>query len=241
MPPNIRFSDLAGRGQTRITMAQVRAWISQLSGSPGEGITAARDAVTLRRKTAEQATETLRDQLGLTEGDFFGPAGGTPDEPYLGTLDRENYPLRSPDATGIITDYNDVLAHQLFVSLGGPNLLKSRKRNKGLDPVFLQTWIPLSQAWCRTAVEKQTAVFFQEASLNDSADTQMGRNRIRTNISYLYLRMLGEDPTDEEVEDLLNNIFLHYLPPDGQVSERNKVPWTAVCAALAQDPLWLTY
>ena len=242
MPPNIRFSDLASRGQTGLTVAQIRSWISALEANPGDQVTAARDAVTLRRKTAEQAIETLADQLGLTESDFFRGAGGTPNEPYLRALNADNYPVRSPDGTGIITDYSEGLAHQLFISLGGPNLLKNRKRNKELNPVFLQTWISLSQAWCRTSVEKGNSVLFQQASLNDSSDDPAGRERIRNNISYLYLRMLGEDPTDQELDDLLNNIFLHYLPPDGQTpSERNRVPWTAVCAALAQDPLWLTY
>jgi len=242
MPPNIRFSDLASRGQTGLTMVQIRGWISALEPTSGDRVTAARDAVTLRRKTAEQAMETLADQLGLTENDFFRGAGGTPNEPYLRALDPDNYPVRSPDATGIITDYSEGLAHQLFISLGGPNLLKNRKRNKDLNPVFLQTWIALSQAWCRTSVEKQNSVLFQEASLDDSSDTPTGRERIRNNISYLYLRMLGDDPTEQEADELLNNIFLHYLPPTGQPpSERNKVPWTAVCAALAQDPLWLTY
>ena len=242
MPPNIRFSELASRGQTGLTMFQIRGWISALEANPGDQATAARDAVTLRRKTAEQAIETLADQLGLTEDNFFRSAGGTPNEPYLRALNPENYPVRSPDAPGIITDYSEAVAHQLFISLGGPNLLKNRRRNNDLNPVYLQTWIPLTQAWCRTSVEKPNSVLFRQASLDDSSDTQTGRERIRSNISYLYLRMLGDDPTEQEVDDLLNNIFLHYLPPgDQSPSERNKVPWTAVCAALAQDPLWLTY
>src|SRR5262249_9191342 len=162
MPPNIRFSELASRRQTGVTMVQIRGWISALEANPGDRITAARDAVTLRRKTAEQAIETLAAQLGLTKDDFFAGAGGTPNEPYLRALDCGNYPVSSPDETGIIIDDSQVLAHQLFISLGGPNLLKNRKRNKELNPVFLQTWIPLSQAWCRTSVEKGNRVLFQE-------------------------------------------------------------------------------
>src|ERR1700687_5261420 len=77
MPPNIGFAELASRGQTRLTMAQIRGWISDLQPRAGGGTTAARDGVTLRRKTAEQAVETLKDQLGLTEGDFLASTGGT--------------------------------------------------------------------------------------------------------------------------------------------------------------------
>ncbi len=243
MPPNIGFGDLAARGQTQVTMAQIRRWISELQPRSGGGTTAARDAVTLRRKTAEQAVETLKDQLGLTEEDFLAPAGGTPNEPYFRTLDVENYPVRAPDSTGIITDYyGQTVAGQLFLSLGGPNLLNNRKRTKVLGPGFLQIWIPLSQAWCRTAVEKpNNSVFFRDASLSDSSDSTAGVQRIRNNIAYLHLRMLGESPTDVDVDDLLNSIFLHYLQPGSSPAERNKVPWIAVCAALAQDPLWLTY
>jgi hypothetical protein len=243
MPPNIGFSELAARGQTRITMAQVRRWISELQPRSGGGTTAARDAVTLRRKTAEQAVETLKDQLGLTEGDFLASAGGTPNEPYFRVLDVENYPVRSPDSTGIITDYySQTVARQLFLSLGGPNLLNNRKRTKVLGPAFLQIWIPLSQAWCRTAVDKpNNSALFREASLGDSPDSTAGLQRIRNNIAYLHLRMLGEAPTDADVDDLLNGIFLHYLRPGGGTADRNKVAWIAVCAALAQDPLWLTY
>jgi hypothetical protein len=120
--------------------------------------------------------------------------------------------------------------------------LNNRKRTKVLGPAFLQIWIPLSQAWCRTAVEKpNNSVFFRDASLTDSSDSAAGVQRIRNNISYLHLRMLGESATDADVTDLLNSIFLHYLQPGSAPADRNKVPWIAVCAALAQDPLWLTY
>jgi hypothetical protein len=242
MPPNIGFADLAARGQTRLTVAQIRSWVSDLQPRSGGGPTAARDAVTLRRKTTEQAVETLKDQLGLADGDFLASAGGTPNEPYFRTFDVENYPVRSPDSIGIITDDGQTVSRQLFQSLGGPNLLNSRKRTKVLGPAFLQIWIPLSQAWCRTAVEKpNNSAFFRNASISDSSDSPAGIQRIRSNIGYLYLRMLGESPTDVDVDDLLNSIFLHYLQPGSSPAERNKVPWIAVCAALAQDPLWLTY
>jgi len=243
MPPNVGFADLAARGQTRITMAQIRDWISGLRPRSGGGTTAARDAVTLRRKTAEQAIETLMDQLGLADGDFLRAAGGTPNEPYFRVLDVENYPVRSPDSTGILTDYTEkTVAGQLFLSLGGPNLLNNRKRTKVIGPAFLQIWIPLSQAWCRTAVEKpNNSAFFRNASLDDSSDSTAGLQRIRNNIAYLHLRMLGESATNADVDDLLNGIFLHYLQDGSSPAERNKVPWIAVCAALAQDPLWLTY
>lgn len=242
MPPAGRFADLAARGQTNISMAQIRRWISQLQPRPGGSGSAGRDAIRLQRKTAEQALETLRAQLGLTERDFFASAGGTQNEPYFRILDNENYPARSPDDTGIIVDYGGSFTGSLFIGLGGPNLLNSRKRNKQLSPVVLQTWIPLSQAWCRTAVEKpNNRAFFRDALLTDSSDSPEGRQRIRNNIAYLFLRMLGDYPTTEEVDDLFSNIFVHYLPTTRGPAEENIVPWTAVCAALAQDPLWLTY
>jgi hypothetical protein len=220
--PSDSFAVLSSKGQTLITPLELRQWIMNL---PTQGLTVA-DPPYVHRKTAEQVQAALYAQLGLTETDFYAASF----DPLAG----DSYALRSPDAV----PYADPNGQggTLYVALGGPFYLQGKWRNDAVTPGFVQALTHLSQAWCRTAVNKSgnTAVL-SLATLGDSSATPQGTANIRANIAQLYLKMLGQPATSAEVDDLFTNVFKPYE------GESSATAWTAVCAALIRDPLWILY
>jgi hypothetical protein len=128
----------------------------------------------------------------------------------------------------------DVWAQNNYVALGGANWLKNKGPNSDPTPVFVQEFVPMSQAWCRLSVQKSPTPILVDASLSDTTATSSGRERIKRNIANLYLRMLGEPASDGDVAELLS-LFQAYEPNGSEAG------WTAVCAALVRHPLWVTY
>jgi hypothetical protein len=225
MPPAPQdpFSVLAAKGQTLITIAEVEEWIRNLK--PPVVVTPLNVAV-VRRKTAEQVIRSLYDQLGLGDTDFYNATW----DPKA----NDTYAVRSPDAMPYADPFDQ--GGTLFMAMGGPWRLEGKLRNDAPSQGFVQALTHVSQAWCRTAFNKagNTAVL-SKATLADVSTTTTGAANIRANISDLYLRMLGEDAPAAEVDDLFLNVFKPYE------SKGAVVAWTAVCASLVRDPLWMLY
>lgn len=225
MPPAPldHFAALESKGQTKITMAELAQWISQL---PAPTVMQPLDVSVVRRKSAEQVVRSLYDQLGLSESDFYDadmyPKAG------------DSYAVRSPDAIPYADPFEQ--GGTLFSAMGGPWWLEGKWRNDAPTGGFVRALTHVSQAWCRTAFNKpgNTAVL-SKATLSDGSSSPAGEAAIRANISDLYLRMLGEVPLPEEVDDLYLNVFVPYE------SKGSVTAWTAVCASLVRDPLWMVY
>lgn len=225
------FAARAARGDTAITMAQLREWITQLPPKPTGPISAARDATLVRKKDGRAILKNLERQLGLNDEDFFD--GVVPD-PRTGTwrrADPARYAAKDPaDPVG-----SDRTSIGTFAALGGANYLANKRENADLSATFAQVLVPMSQAWCRRAIEKpgNTAIL-KFASTSDTSADSAGAARIKKNIAYLYLNMLGESADADELADLVA-LYDGYRAQDGVIA------WTAVCAALIRDPLWVTY
>jgi hypothetical protein len=221
--PNDAFVGLEAKGLTYITLAELEEWIRNL---PPRTTTTSSGPVLIRRKTAEQVMQSLYAQLGLTESDFYNST--------FDPLSGDAYAVRSPDAVPYagVTEQGGTL----FTAMGGPHRLEGRLRNDTPTPGFVQALTHVSQAWCRTAVTKSgnTAVLMR-ATLADASTTPAGAAAIRANIAALYLKMLGEVAPAAEIDDLFQNVFVPY---EGQGAA---TAWTAVCAALVRDPLWMTW
>jgi hypothetical protein len=230
--PSDSFAVLDQKKLTNITLVELREWIRTLSKTPDAGSTI--DPVVVHRKSAEQMRVTLYDQLGLTEADFFSVTS-TAGVPYrTDAVTQDAYALRSSDGV----PYSDPYAQggSLYTSLGGAYWLEGKLRNDAVTPNMLQALVPISQAWCRRAFAKpnNTAVLAM-ASLTDSSATPAGTAAIKANIGYLSLRMLGEPASTADVDDLFNTVFKPYEAKGAAVA------WTAVCAALVRDPMWILY
>jgi hypothetical protein len=222
--PGDSFKLMAEAANTQITLPELREWILNLK--PRVVPQTPLDAPQIRRKTAEQVVRALYDQLGLVESDLYTAAF----DPKAG----DSYAVRSPDAIPYADPFDQ--GGTLFTSMGGPYRLEGKWRNDAPTSGFAQALTHVSQAWCRTAFTQSgnTAVW-TKASAADVSTNAASAQKIKDNISDLYLRMLGEDATAAEVDDLFNNVFVKYE------SKGTTTAWTAVCASLVRDPLWIVY
>lgn len=223
--PSAPFAQLDAERKTQITMAELRTWIEQLTARQTPPTPP--DFPIVRRKTAEMVEATLKQQLGLADADFYDTTSWDP-------LHSDSYAVRSPDATPYANAFEQ--GGTLFMAMGGPHRLEGKVRNDQPSNSFLQALVPISQAWCRTAFQKtdNTAVWIA-ATPSDASTTAGGATAIRANIAALYLKMLGQEPAAGEVDDLYQSVFLPYE------LNGNVTAWTAVCAALVRDPLWILY
>lgn len=237
MPPGESYEALEARGAAPMPLADLETWVKNLGpqGTSYEGPNP--NAVTIRRLTAEEMTTSLMQQLGLETVDFVytgdNPTGWQNDPLHVNGGTFFVYP---PDkAPTVWGGYgSDQESMRRFEALGGPNTLNYRSRTRDLAPAALQVIVQMSQAWCRRAIEKpNNTTFFRFATKNDTSTS--APDKVKKNIGALWLSMLGEPPSDDEVNDLYSSVFQLYEP------QGNTPAWTAVCSALMRHPKWLTF
>jgi hypothetical protein len=91
----------------------------------------------------------------------------------------------------------------------------------------------MAQAWCRQAIELDSELLFRHATRD--SDSAVDREAIRANIEYLHLHMLGVVASEADVEAMYEGVYREY-----EAAADAPTAWTAVCAALVRDPLWLS-
>jgi hypothetical protein len=212
----------------QLPMEELRDWIFTLQvGVASEEPDA--EAPTTRRLTAEEIVTTLKEQIGLTDDDDFIRSIGTSRGSPVVSL-RGDLPVWSPDAAPAANANDAAESATRWVALGGPAWLDGNARSQEISPAFGQMLTQVSQAWCRMAAQKSpNPVFFRFGSL-----TSANVDDIKRNIGALHLRMLGEPPTSEDVDELYDEVFVVHRPDSAAAA------WTAVCAALVRHPLWLS-
>lgn len=218
MPPGTKsFADLDEEGLTGIGLAELRDWIAELEpcDRPGGG-GSPRFA---RRVAVEQIRSMLFAQLELTLADVEHVTYFPMDDPTFPTLGSGHNSLDEAQAR--------------WRALGGPDLLRGDVRNADWSPLFLQTIGPMAQVWCRRAVANESAALFRHAS--PTSDSAADRAAIEANIAHLHLHMLGIVATDDDVDAMMEGVYLPYESSAGSTTA-----WTAVCATLVRDPLWLS-
>lgn len=235
MPPGERFEAFVGDGRVKLTVADLEGWIRDLPvrGAVNDGPSPS--AFTVRRLRADEMVVCLMDQLGLGPEDFVDTSSPDWKDHEWTARGGRLFVWPTDWAPGISNQYvSDKRATERSETLGGAVVLLGRKGDVGLGPSALQTLVQMSQAWCKLAIEKpgNTAVL-RYVTLADKSGTKA--TQIRQNISQLSLRMLGDVPSDAEVTELYEQVFLPLEPAS------TKAAWTAVCAALVRHPKWLSY
>ncbi len=228
------FAQLAEAGKTQIGMTEIRAWIHELNGAvtmaPG-----ARESVVMQRLDAEHVLAALGTQLGLSDDDFWTLDGnGVPVEAKV-----SRYPARAPDALPMNTaaiGHSDTpeAAWGRYTALGGAHRLGRLRKRSELSPTFALHFIQSSQAWCARAVEKNQDDLLL-GGLTPGDTSELAAPAIRANLARLYLRMIGDPPSEAEIDDLYGSVYLAYEPQGVAVA------WTATCTAILRNPRWLLY
>ena len=216
MPPGaVSFAELSDMGETDITLEEVEDWIADLEPCdiPG-GDLSPRYA---RRVGAEHIERMLQAQLDLTEDETEHVSRFPIDDPVFG------YMTRAFNSSG------DAWAR--WAALGGPDYLRGTARNDGWSPLFLQTIGPTAQAWCDQSIDFGRDALFPVAG-PDATDEAS----VRANIDALYLDLLGVQATQDDVDAMYEDVYLHYAQ-----TESHPLAMKAVCSAFIRHPLWLTY
>jgi hypothetical protein len=217
------FAKLASAGMTKISMEALKTWITTLPPPDPARSGPHRDSPTTRRLRVGELVSALQRTLGYAE------VGATD----AATID---YPgvlwVRDPDAVGDI-GYLNIGATRTWSVLGGGDPLRRVKDDTSWNSGALRTVVEMSLEWCGAAVAKGDKAIFRDAS---PTDTSMDApDKIRANIAYLHLRLLGEPAAKADVDTFYQGVFLLAEPRGAPVA------WTEVCAALVRDPRFLTF
>ena len=231
MPPGVQtFADMEAAGQTQATVAQVRAFITDLDGCQA-ALEPAPERVQVQRKSAAQIHRTLKQHLGLEDTDV---------QPYNTRVSDRRYPIWNPDyvkriVAGVNVNPFATSAARRWYALGGESYMMNIEGNRSFSPTFGQAITQVAQAWCRVGVEKPDngALFRHVDASNLEGATP---EQIDDNLRYLMLRFWGHAATDDEVSSLRADVYDVY-------ASRSDVPtaWVAVCATLIRDPMWIVY
>ncbi|WP_044188030.1 hypothetical protein [Hyalangium minutum] len=235
MPLGQTYSELVTSGRVTLTLEQVEAWIRDLPAPPAQLETPSPEEFHVRRLSADEMVVSLMEQLGLTLEDFVSTSDPNWRNKAYVVNGGKLFVWPGDWAPGISTEYvSDSRSVERYEALGGGNSLLYRKRDVSFGPSAAQTLVQMSQAWCARAVDKRnnTAVL-RYVTLSDSSSRSP--DAVRRNLSTLYLRMLGQPPSEAEASALYEQV---YLPLEAQST---RLAWIGVCAALIRHPLWITY
>ena len=215
------FSVRASRGETAVSMEEVRAWIRDLP--PPEATRSGPDpeAASIRRLSAHEVINALEVALGQA------PNGGVPP-----LIQADGVTPLAPDSP-VGVDYNDGSRREAYLMLGGESYLRQRMPEPTWSPSSLVTLTQLAQAACATAVDARREVLFVHVA--PTARLPDAEADVRANIEHLYRRFLQDEPSAEDIEALFSEVYA----PAEATSPRDG--WVQVCTALARDPLFITF
>ncbi|MDY7231205.1 hypothetical protein [Hyalangium rubrum] len=235
MPLGQPYSALVTNGQVTLTIEQVEAWIRDLPARPVQLETPVPEEFHVRRLAAEEMVVSLMEQLGLTLEDFVSTSDPNWRNKAYVVNGGKLFVWPGDWSPGISNEYvSDSRSVERFEALGGGNSLLYRKKDVGFGPSAAQTLVQMSQAWCARAVDKRNnPAVLRHVTLADTSATNP--EAVRKNLRTLYLRMLGQPPSDAEAQALYEQV---YLPLEARST---RLGWIGVCAALIRHPLWITY
>ncbi|APR79349.1 Hypothetical protein A7982_04696 [Minicystis rosea] len=225
------FAKLAEGGNTKVSMAEVRQWIKNLSAQVKNDKPDPK-AITVARQSALQIRATLYAQLGLSHDDFFF-AAQTHGTPALASKGEGRYPIYGADEAPSAYETPQKFR---YASLGGSSALEQRQADTTITASFAQALTPISQAWCRLGIakaENKTLLFPEvdpKAKSTDAADA------IKKNIGYLHLHFLGEPAAAADIDNVFQNVFVPL-----EAENDPTTAWTGVCAYFVRHPRWVLY
>ena len=224
------FVKLEAAGLTGITLAEIEAWITQLTVGP-KVTTPDPEAVTVQRVSAEQVKSTLYAQLGLCDDDFYGPASDY-SIPEITSKGEDNYPVHGGDE---LPGAYEVWPVQRHAALGGSQSLGGKKRDLAPSPPFAQALVAVSQRWCKMAISKPSnALLFPY--VDRTAKSATAAADIKKNLAYLNLHFLGEPADPADIDDVFQNVFVPL-----ETASDSATAWAGVCSYFIRHPRWIFY
>ncbi|MDI3282070.1 hypothetical protein [Polyangium sp. 15x6] len=224
------FAEIAASGSTKMTMAQIRAWVTNLESRTADPLPSI-EARRITRLSAEDVGRALYQQLGLSDDDFYVAASSF-DIPHKTSQNDDTYPFTSPDS--IPAPYEN-LPVERFAALGGGSAPNQMKADGTVSPSFLGLITQLSQRWCALSLDKpgNTALLPAGASVQTgSADAASVKSVIRA----WYLHFHAVDATDADIDRVFSTVF---VPLEMEKDARNA--YVGTCSYFIRHPDWIFY
>ncbi len=225
------FAELAADGQTTITMAEIRAWVTTLEARAIDPLPAL-EARRVTRIGADDVVRALYQQLGLSDEDFFIPGSNYSIVHKSTGQSDEKYPISSPD-----TDPAPIedLPVERFASLGGGSAALQLKADGTVAPSFVGTLSQVAQRWCAIAIDKPNNAALLPAGTSattGSADA----DAVKTVLRHWFLHFHAVVASDLEVDGLFESVF---LPLEADTDARTA--YVGTCSYFIRHPHWVFY
>lgn len=221
------FSVLSARGETRITIEEIRDWITHLE-VPALSTEPNWTAPTSPRIRASQLELGLMELLGLSEEDFYGPASSHGVAELL-PRNPDFFDLRSPDRVPA-----QWYSRRPYTALGGGSAIETQYEDRSISTSFIQTLVPLSQSWCGLAIAKpgNTALFDAATAMTGTAEPSV----LREQLADWHLLFLARRATDEELDFIIESVFTPL-----EASADTRTAWVGTCSYFIRHPLFVFY
>lgn len=225
------FVKLEAAGMTALTLAQIEAWITQLTAGT-KVTTPDPEAVTVQRVSARQIEKTLYAQLGLGDDDFYGPASSY-SIPEITSKGEDNYPVHGGDE---LPGAYENFPVQRQAALGGSQSLGGKKADLAPSPPFAQALVAVSQRWCKMAIEKPSSTALLFPFVDKTAKSATAAADIKKNLAYLNLHFLGEPADPADIDEVFQNVFVPI-----EAASDSPTAWAGVCSYFIRHPRWIFY
>lgn len=109
-----------------------------------------------------------------------------------------------------------------------------KPEDRTVSTSFVQTLLPVAQAWCGMAVRKpdNRALFDVAAPTTGTADLEL----VRAQIADWYLLFLATVPRDEDIDEVVAEVFTPLEAESGPT-----VAWIGTCSHFVRHPLFVFY
>jgi hypothetical protein len=231
MPPSgPTFAEIAAMGKSKLSMTQIRDWVSKLRAHAPDRLPSI-EARRIARIGAADVQRALYQQLGLTDDDFFLPASEY-SIPHKTSQDDNNYPLTSADS--LPAPYEG-LPVERFASLGGGAPMVQMKADNTVSPSFVGTMTQVSQRWCGKALAKTPNAALVPASANLAVGST-DPAQVKAVLRFWFLHFLAVDASPAEVDRVYEGVFLPL-----EAGKDVRTGYVGACSYFIRHPDWIFY
>lgn len=221
------YAALLAAGQATLSLEALRAWVRELP-APQRSASPDGRAPRITRLSATQIQRSLYQQLGLSEADFFTPAGEYGIAMAEARGGDEPYPLQPVDAIPMPRQRTTA---DRFHALGGGSTLNQVRADNDVGPTFVLTLMQVSQRWCRMGLAKTT----NEALFPSGTTRATDEANVRSTIRRWSLHFHARHAEDAEVDALYSQVWRPVSAGEAEAG------WVALCSTFIRHPDWIFY
>jgi hypothetical protein len=231
MPPSgPTFADIAVKGGSTLSMAQIRDWVTKLQARAPDKLPSI-DARRITRIGAADVQRALYQQLGLSDADFFTPATEY-SIPHKTSQDDSKYPLSSADS--IPAPYENLQVDR-FASLGGGSAMNQARTDTTISPTFVGSITQVSQRWCAMALAKSPNAALLPAGASITTGSAEP-DKVKAILKSWFLHFHAVQATPADVDQVYTGVFLPL-----EAGKDAQTGYIGACSYFIRHPDWIFY